>query len=78
MLNTPLLSVIIPVYNVENYLEKCLDSVLNQSYRNLEIITVDDCSIDGSLKLLNNYAKLDDRIKIIHHEKNKGLFHGPD
>lgn len=74
MLNTPLLSVIIPVYNVENYLEKCLDSVLNQSYRNLEIITVDDCSIDGSLKILNNYAKLDDRIKIIHHEKNKGLF----
>lgn len=63
-----MLSVIIPVYNAELYLRKCLDSVLGQTYRNLEIILVDDDSTDRSLRLCEQYAKTDERIKVIHKE----------
>ncbi len=65
-------SVIIPVYNVEKYLPKCLDSVVGQTYKNLEIICVNDGSPDNSDVILENYAKQDNRIKIIN-QKNKGL-----
>ena len=61
----PLLSVIIPVYNAEQYLKQCLESVINQTYQNLEIILVDDGSTDGSLNLCNYYASQDKRIKVI-------------
>ena len=64
-------SIIIPIYNSEKYLKTCLDSVLNQSYRNLEIILIDDGSTDGSAKIIDDYAKTDPRI-IIHHQKNSG------
>ena len=67
-------SIIIPVYNTEKYLEECLDSVLSQSYKNLEIIIVNDGSTDGSPKILENYKKRDSRIVIIH-QKNQGLLH---
>lgn len=67
------ISIIIPIYNVEEYLSECLDSVVNQTYKNLEIICVNDCSTDNSLKILKNYARQDLRIRIIEHEKNKGL-----
>jgi len=66
-----LLSVIIPVYNVEPYLEQCLDSVINQTYKNLEIICINDGSTDNSLKILEKYHKKDSRIKLIN-QKNKG------
>lgn len=66
-----LISVIIPVYNVENYLPQCLDSIINQSYQNLEIILIDDESPDGSGDLCEVYAKKDKRIKVIH-QKNGG------
>ena len=66
------ISVIIPVYNVEKYLEQCLDSVINQTYKNLEIICINDGSTDNSLTLLEEYAKKDKRIKIISKE-NEGL-----
>ena len=68
----PLVSVILPVYNVEEYLCKCVDSVLAQTYRNLEVILVDDGSMDNSSKLCEEYAKKDNRIKVIH-QKNGGL-----
>lgn len=66
------ISVIIPVYKVEQYLARCVDSVLNQTYQNLEIILVDDGSPDSSPKLCDDYAKKDVRIKVIHKE-NGGL-----
>lgn len=66
------ISVIIPVYNVENYLTTCLDSVLNQSFGDIEVICINDGSTDNSQKILEDYAKSDDRIKIITQE-NKGL-----
>jgi len=68
----PLISIIVPVYNVEKYLPKCLDSLVNQTYQNIEIICVNDESPDNSLEILNRYADKDKRIKIIS-QKNKGL-----
>lgn len=65
-----LVSIIIPIYNTQNYLSRCLDSVINQSYKNLEIILVNDGSTDNSLDICENYAKKDSRIKIIN--KNNG------
>ena len=65
-------SVVIPVYNVEKYVEECLDSVINQTYKDLEIICVDDCGSDNSIKIVEEYARKDQRIKIIHHDKNMG------
>ena len=67
-----MISIIIPVYNVENYLKESLDSVCNQSFGNIEIICVNDGSTDNSLEILNEYAKSDSRIKIISKE-NGGL-----
>lgn len=67
-----LISVIIPVYNVEKYLERCIESVLTQSYKNLEIILVDDGSTDASGNMCDKYAENDKRIRVIHKE-NGGL-----
>lgn len=68
----PLISTIIPVYNTEHYLEKCVDSVVNQTYKNLQIILVDDGSTDNSPALCEKYAQNDSRIVVIH-KKNGGL-----
>lgn len=65
-------SVVLPIYNVEKYLNRCLDSVINQTYRNLEIILVDDGSPDNCPKLCDYWGKVDGRIKVIH-KKNAGL-----
>lgn len=67
-----LLSVIVPVYNVENYLDRCMESIVNQTYKNLEIILVDDGSPDGCPAKCDMWAKRDNRIKVIH-KKNAGL-----
>ncbi|WP_052331736.1 glycosyltransferase family 2 protein [Methanobrevibacter oralis] len=64
-------SVVVPVYNVEKYLEECLDSIVNQTLEDIEIICVNDGSTDNSLDILNRYAKHDKRITIISQE-NKG------
>ncbi|AXI26460.1 glycosyl transferase family 2 [Gemella sp. ND 6198] len=66
------ISVIVPVYNVEQYLERCVDSIINQTYKNLEIILVDDGSTDNSGKLCDELVQKDDRIRVIHKE-NGGL-----
>lgn len=63
--NLPLISIIIPVYNVEKYLREALDSVVNQTYTNLEIIIVNDGSTDNSLNICNEYKDRDDRIRVI-------------
>lgn len=68
----PLITVIVPVYKVEKYLKECVDSILKQSYSELEIILVDDGSPDGCGKICDNYAKTDERIRVIH-QQNKGL-----
>lgn len=65
-------SVIVPVYNVEKHLKTCLDSVINQTYKNLEIILIDDGSTDNSSEICDEYARNDERIVVIHKE-NKGV-----
>lgn len=79
-MNQPLVSLIIPVYNVEQYLRECLDSVCNQTYKNLEIICIDDGSTDCSLTILKEYAQKDSRIILLSQPnagqaaaRNKGL-----
>lgn len=67
-----LISVIVPIYNVEAYLERCVNSILNQTYKNLEIILVDDGSPDNCPKMCDDYAKKDERVVVIHKE-NGGL-----
>lgn len=66
------ISVVVPIYNVEDYLKKCIESIVEQTYKNLEIILVDDGSIDNSLNICRQYQKKDARIHIIHKE-NGGL-----
>ncbi len=71
MLENELISVIVPVYNCEQYLEECIDSIIGQTYKNLEVILVDDGSTDLSGEICDRYAKKDCRIKVIH-QKNSG------
>ena len=66
------ISIIIPIYNVEKYLRQCLDSIINQTLEEIEIICVNDGSTDNSLQILEEYAQKDKRIKIIN-KKNAGL-----
>lgn len=71
-MNNPLISVVVPVYNVEKYLRQCIDSILSQTYMNLEIILVDDGSRDSSGSICDEYAKIDNRIVVLH-KPNGGL-----
>lgn len=70
----PLVSVVVPVYGTEKWLRRCLDSIIWQSYSNIELICVDDASPDGCAGILEAYKNSDKRVKIIKHEFNKGLF----
>lgn len=74
MNNSALISVIVPVYNVQKYLERCLDSILRQTYQKLEIILVDNGSTDASGRICDSYAARDERIKVIHTD-NLGVSH---
>lgn len=67
------ISVIIPVYNTGKYLKRCLDSIINQNFKEIEIIIVNDCSSDNSLGIIKNYQKKDSRIILINKGKNEGL-----
>ena len=69
-MESPLVSVVTPVYNAEKYLAECIESVLSQTYENLEYIIVNNCSTDGSLNIINHYAQKDKRIRIV----NNSLF----
>ena len=71
-MNEELVSIIVPIFNVGPYLKKCLDSIINQSYKNLEIILIDDGSSDGSEIICDKYKELDNRVVVIHKE-NEGL-----
>ncbi|MBO6208535.1 MAG: glycosyltransferase family 2 protein [Lachnospiraceae bacterium] len=72
MAEKSLITIIIPVYNKEAYLKRCLDSVLSQTYPHLEVLLVDDCSKDGSLKICEDYAKRDARVRVLKQEENAG------
>ncbi|MGJ0113676.1 glycosyltransferase family 2 protein [Campylobacter molothri] len=69
----PKISIILPTYNVEPYIERALQSCINQTFKDIEIIVVDDCGNDKSIEIAKDYASKDERIKIIHNEKNLGL-----
>lgn len=69
----PLVSVIVPVYNIGNYLPRCLDCIEMQTYKNLEIILVDDSSTDGSGEFFDEFCKRNERFCVIHHEKSTGV-----
>lgn len=74
ILNDVKVSIIIPVYNVEKYISQCLESAVNQSLKDIEIIIVDDCGSDNSMDIAQEYAKNDSRIKIIYNKQNQGPF----
>ena len=69
------ISIIVPCYGTEQYVEKCINSLLNQTYKNLEIIAVNDCSKGNMQEILEKISKEDNRVKVIKNEVNKGLFH---
>lgn len=71
-MQAPLISVIVPVYNVGNYLARCIESIIQQTYKNLEVILVDDGSTDDSSEICDRYEKKDERIQVIH-KRNGGL-----
>ena len=64
-----MISVIVPVYNVEQYIKKCLDSILSQTFNRFEVILVDDGSTDSSGYICDEYVKIDERVKVIHKKK---------
>ncbi len=72
-MNAPQISVIIPAYNVEKYIQRCIDSVLAQTFADYEIIIVNDCSSDSTVEIIRKYYNDNKKIKLIQHEKNKGL-----
>jgi glycosyltransferase involved in cell wall biosynthesis len=72
-MGNPKVSIIVPVYNVEKYLNKCIDSILSQTFTDFECILVDDCSPDNCPKICDEYAQKDSRVKVIHKPQNAGL-----
>lgn len=67
------ISIVVAVYNAEKTLKKCVDSLLNQTYNNIEIILVNDCSKDNSLDICNEYSKANDNVKVISNDRNSGV-----
>ena len=71
----PLVTVLIPAYNAEEFIERAVLSIIEQTYKNLEILIINDGSIDNTLKIIQNLSKADNRIKILNNKKNKGLLY---
>lgn len=69
----PEISIIVPIYNVEPYIETCLKSLVGQTFRDTEIVCVDDCGTDASMDMVQRFAEKDNRIRIVRHQVNKGL-----
>ena len=69
----PDVSVIVPIYKTEKYLERCLESIVSQTLQNIEILCIDDCSPDNSCEIVQKFAQADPRVKLISHKKNLGL-----
>jgi glycosyltransferase involved in cell wall biosynthesis len=67
----PKISIIVPIYNVEKYIKQCLESIISQTLKDIEILCIDDCGTDSSIKIIESFAKKDSRIKIIQLDKNK-------
>lgn len=67
-----MISVVVPVYNTERYLSQCLDSILSQTYKNLEVIVVNDASPDNSLSIIKRYQSFDSRIVLINNQLRGG------
>lgn len=72
-MDKPIVSIIVAAYNVENYLSECLESILAQDFNSFELIVVDDASTDSTASILDSYMKKDQRIHVIHHNRNSGL-----
>lgn len=72
-MSEPKISVVVPVYNVEPYIAECLESIANQTLDDIEIICVDDCGADGSMKIVEMFAEKDRRFRVVRHERNRGL-----
>ena len=68
-----LISIVVPIYNVQKYLEKCIKSIIKQTYENLEIILVNDGSTDNSLDICKKYEKIDKRIKVINKSNRRAI-----
>jgi glycosyltransferase involved in cell wall biosynthesis len=69
----PAISVVIPIYNVEPYIRQCLESIVTQTFQDIEVLCINDCGIDNSMQIVREYAKKDNRIRIIDFKINKGL-----
>ena len=78
MMHTERISVVVPNYNNCQYIERCLDTVLSQSYENLEIIIIDDCSTDNSVEIITHYAENDKRVVPIFNTENIGVARNRD
>lgn len=71
--SSPLVSIVMSVYNAEKYLSQAIDSILTQTYKNIEFIIIEDCSTDNSVEIINEFAKIDSRIKVIRKYENKAM-----
>jgi len=75
LIKRPKISIILPIYNKEKYLHRSIGSILDQTFKDIEIVLVNDGSTDNSLNILQNYSKKDSRMKIVNNDKNRGLFY---
>ena len=73
--SAPFFSLLIPVYNTQAYIARCLESCIAQSFKDIEILVIDDCGQDNAIEIAKDYASKDPRIQILHNPRNLGLFH---